>query len=273
MSFEERLESLDVELLGTIHTGLTTEDRRSLLALHLACRTTNPEFRWLEVGSHLGGSLQALVRDPGCTRIDSIDSRPEQIPDERIATVAYPGNSTARMLRLLGDLPDADMRKVRTHDTGTEQLDPQSFEPPDVCFIDAEHTDEACARDAEFCRTVLRGNGVIAFHDIFVVYRAVAALVETLGATGTPHRLAYLPDNMFAIELGPGALLSDPAMIGRQALAGSGLLWGLRWNDRYRAVLKGRRARLLRRLGLLRVDEPTLVQSGPQDERTLSHTS
>jgi predicted O-methyltransferase YrrM len=273
VSFEERLESLDVELLGRIHTGLTPEDRRSLLALHLACRRTNPAFRWLEIGSHLGGSLQALVRDPGCIKIDSIDSRPEQIPDERIATVAYPGNSTARMLRLLSDLPDADMRKVRTHDIGTDQLDPQAFQPPDVCFIDAEHTDEACARDAEFCRNVLREDGVIAFHDIFVVYRAVAAFVEALALTGTPHGLAYLPDNIFAVELGRGQLLSDHAVIGRQVLAGAGLLWGLRWNDRYRAVLKGRRARLLRRLGLLRYEEPTIVRPGPQDGHTLAHSS
>jgi hypothetical protein len=268
VSFEERLESLDVELLGTIHTGLAAEDRRSLLALHLACRRTNPEFRWLEIGSHLGGSLQALVRDPGCTNIDSIDSRPEQIPDERIATVTYPGNSTARMLRLLSDLPDADLRKVRTHDIGTEQLDPQAFEPPHVCFIDAEHTDEACARDAEFCRDVLREDGVIAFHDIWIVYRAVAAFVETLGVAGTPHRLAYLPDSIFAVELGRGKLLGDPAIIGRQLLTGAGMLWNLCMNDRYRAVLKGRRARLLRRLGLLRVDEPTMgggfQQSGPR---------
>jgi hypothetical protein len=266
VSFEERLESLDVELLGTIDTGLTAEDRRSLLALHLACRRTNSEFRWLEIGSHLGGSLQALVRDPGCKKIDSIDSRVEQIPDERIATVTYPGNSTARMLRLLSDLPDADLRKVRTHDIGTEQLDPQAFEPPHVCFIDAEHTDEACARDAEFCRNAVGEDGVIAFHDIFIVYRAVAALVKTLSATGTLHRLAYLPDNLFAVELGRGNLLSDPAVTGRQ-VPGAGLLSHLCWNDRYRAILQGRRARLLRRLGLLRVEEPTIVrgfrQSGP----------
>ena len=260
MSFEERLESLDVELLGTIHTGLSTEDRRSLLALHLACRRAKPEFRWLEIGSHLGGSLQALVRDPGCIKIDSIDSRPDQMPDERIATIAFPGNSTARMLRLLSDLPDADMRKVRTHDIGTDQLNPQAFEPPDVCFIDAEHTDEACARDAEFCRNVLREGGVIGFHDIGIVYRAVAAFVETLGAAGTPHRLAYLPDNVFAVELGHGELLSDPAVIGRQILAGAGLLYNLCGNDRYREVLQGRRARLLRRLGLLRFEEQTIVR-------------
>jgi hypothetical protein len=260
VSFEERLESLDVELLGTIHTGLSAEDRRSLLALHLACRRTNHEFRWLEIGSHLGGSLQALVRDPGCTKIDSIDSRPEQIPDERIATIAYPGNSTARMLHLLSDLPDAYMPKVRTHDVGTEQLDPQAFEPPHVCFIDAEHTDEACARDTEFCRKVLRDEGVIAFHDINVVYQSVAAFVATLGAAGTPHRVAYLPENIFAVELGRGELLSDPAIIGRQVLTGAGLLSILGWNDRYRAILKGRRARLLRRLGLLHVDEPTIVR-------------
>jgi hypothetical protein len=260
VNFEERLQSLDVDLLGTIHTGLGTEDSQSLLALHLACRRRNPEFRWLEIGSHLGGSLQALVRDPCCIKIDSIDSRPEQIPDERIATVTYPGNSTARMLRLLSDLPDANIRKVRTHDVGTEQLDPRAFEPPDVCFIDAEHTDEACARDTEFCRNVLREDGVVAFHDIWIVYRAVQAFVETLRATGTPHRLAYLPNSIFAIELGRGEMLSDPAIIGRQVLNGAGFLLNLYCNDRYRAVLKGRRARLLRRLGLLPLDEPTIVR-------------
>jgi hypothetical protein len=108
----------------------------------------------------------------------------------------------------------------------------------------------------------LRDGGVIAFHDIFIVYQAAAALVETLRVNGTPHRLAYLRDSIFAVEIGRGELLSDPAIVGRQVLAGAALLWGLRGNDRYRAVLRGRRARLLRRLGLLRVEEPTIVRSG-----------
>jgi hypothetical protein len=251
----ERLESLDPELLGTIESETSQQDKRSLLALHLACRRLHHGFRWLEVGSHLGGSLQALVRDPACVRIDSIDPRPEQLPDERFRSILYPDNSTARMMELLGALPGADTSKVQTHDVGTDGLDPLTIEQPHVCFIDGEHTDEACARDAEFCRTAVRGEGLLVFHDIAVVYRAVIEFVESLRRAGIPHSLAYLPDLIFAVELGSGQLLSDPAVVGRQLDNGAGLLRVLRQNDHYRAVLKGRRARVLRRIGLLRVDE------------------
>lgn len=261
--FTEQIDSLDVSLLAAIPSETSNEDKRSLLAVHLACRRNLSRFRWLEIGSHLGGSLQALIRDPRCTGIDSIDLRPEQLPDERIATIAYPENSTARMRGLLSDLSDSDMAKLRTHEAQTRQLDPEDFERPDVCFIDAEHTDEACRRDAEFCRAVLRNEGVILFHDIGIVYRAVADFAQSLAADGTVHRLAYLPDVMFAIELGGENLLSDPSVAGRQLAAGPGVLQILCVNDQYRRVLKGRRARVLRRLGLLRVDDPTIGATPP----------
>jgi methyltransferase family protein len=259
LGFESQLESLDIGLFDGIPSQTSIEDKRSLLALHVACRRQHPRFRWLEIGSHLGGSLQALIRDPACEAIDSIDLRPELVADDRIATVSYPDNSTERMTRLLGELPEADLGKLRTYDAHTGQLNPQDFERPDVCLIDAEHTVEACRRDAEFCRLVLRGRGVVAFHDVGVIYRAVAGFVDSVRASGTACRLAYLPDLMFAVELGPSDLLDDPAVIGRQLMTGSSLLAILCENDRYRAVLDGRRGRLLRRLGILRVDDPTLV--------------
>jgi hypothetical protein len=249
------LESLDPELLGTIESQTSQEDKRSLLSLHLACRRQHQGFRWLEIGSHMGGSLQALVRDPACIRIDSIDPRPEQLPDERFMPILYPDNSTARMMELLHALPGADTSKVQTHDVGTDGLDPMKIEQPHVCFIDGEHTDEACARDAEFCRAAVRDEGLLVFHDIAVIYRAVIEFVESLQRAGIPHSLAFLPDSIFAVELGSGQLLSDPAVVRRQLDNGAGLLWILRHNDHYRAVLKGRRAKVLTRIGLLRVDE------------------
>src|SRR4051812_41629786 len=100
MEFDLQLESLDTALLGVVESETTQEDKRALLALHLACRRRKPEFRWLEIGSHLGGSLQALVQDPACVGIESIDPRPEQFPDERLGTMRYRENSTARMLDL-----------------------------------------------------------------------------------------------------------------------------------------------------------------------------
>lgn len=256
MSFAESLEALDPELLAPIESETSPGDRRSLLALHLACRRRHLSFCWLEIGSHLGGSLQALVRDPACEAIESIDPRPEQIADERLGAISYPDNSTARMLELLEALPGADASKVRTHEVGTEALDPESVQRPHVCFVDGEHTDEACARDAAFCLAALKESGVVVFHDIGVIYRAVNAFVETLRARGIPHSLAYLPDSVFAIEIGPRDVLADPAVTGRQLDGGRGVLSMLKQNDRYRALLKGRRARLLRRLRILPADEP-----------------
>jgi hypothetical protein len=249
--FESQLNELDVGLLEEIESQTSADDKRSLLALHLACRRAYGQFRWLEIGSHLGGSLQALVRDPACVRIDSIDPRPELLGDERMSPQRYPDNSTARMLELLGRLPEADLEKLHTYEAGTPELNGSDFSPAHVCFIDGEHTDDACAQDARFCQEVIRGEGLILFHDVGVIYRAVAEFAEQLSTDGLESRVAYLPDSLFAIEVGGGALLEDPAVVGRRLEAGRGVLWLLGSNDRYRALLQARRARTLRRLGLL----------------------
>ena len=129
-SFEERLEALELSLLESIESQTTEFDRRSLLALHLACRRAYGRFAWLEIGSHLGGSLQTLVCDPACARIDSIDPRPPAQDDERGERYAYPENTTARMLDLLGTLEGADLDKVTIHESGTEQLDAAALPKP-----------------------------------------------------------------------------------------------------------------------------------------------
>ena len=254
-SFAAALESLDLSLFESIESQTTSEDKRSLLALHVACRRKYESFAWLEIGSHLGGSLQTLVRDPRCARITSIDTRPYEQPDERMGFTEdrfrYPENSTKRMLDRLGSVPGANLEIVRTYEVGTEVLDPEAIDPPQVCFVDGEHTNEACARDADFCRRAVRDRGVIAFHDIGVIYGAVAAFVDQLTTEGIPHRTAYLPDAIFAVELGVGGLLEDHIVVSRRLLDGNGVLGLLKSNDRYRAFLQGRRARLLRKLGMI----------------------
>lgn len=99
--FAQRIEQLDTSLLELIPAQLEEDDRRSLLALHAACSQTYGTFAYLEIGSHLGGSLQALVRDPACTAAISIDPRPAWQPDERGPQFGYSDNSTARMLSLI----------------------------------------------------------------------------------------------------------------------------------------------------------------------------
>lgn len=212
MSFVERLARLDVRLFDYVESQTGSDDRRSLLAIHKALREALGTISYLEIGSHLGGSLQAMVADERCRRIVSIDPRPESQPDERpgLDRWEYPDNSTERMLGLLSSVPGADLAKLETVELSTEDLPPGRFTRPDFCFIDGEHTQRAALRDARFCRAVLQGAGVIAFHDFKIIE---AAIIMFLRETPRPRRGYLLRDSVFVVELGrEPTLLADPAI-------------------------------------------------------------
>src|SRR3954452_14097615 len=142
--FRAHLERFDPKLLKGIKSQTKKGDRASLLALHAACVERYGTFDYLEIGSHLGGSLQALARDERCTRIISIDLRPEATPDERGKVIPYEGNSTRRILDLLGAQPGSDVEKIHTIDADTRTLDAASLPVrPRLCFIDGEHPDDS----------------------------------------------------------------------------------------------------------------------------------
>jgi hypothetical protein len=205
-----RIESLDVDLFE-IDAQLGPDDRRSLLALHATCRRVYGTFAYLEIGSHLGGSLQVFVRDPACRAVLSIDPRPRSQPDERGPTFAYEGNSTERMLEHLRRLPGADLEKLTTFEHDTAELDPAALPvPPRLAFIDGEHTERAALRDAGFCRRALRGEGCIVFHDAPIVHRAISRFVDECRHDGVLLAAAALPNRMFAVELGGRGLLATP---------------------------------------------------------------
>jgi hypothetical protein len=182
-----------------IESQTSAGDKSSLLALVEVAAAAGP-FSYLEIGSHLGGSLQPFVVDERCSAIISIDPRPSSQPDERLPEgerFHYDGNSTERMLSLLGDIPGADTSKIRTIEASTEAVDPASIpEHPALCFIDGEHTDLAVLRDAIFCATVAP-RSVIAFHDLHVVGRGISAFMRVVDGYGHP-----LPDNIFVVDLG-----------------------------------------------------------------------
>jgi Methyltransferase domain len=202
--FEKAVAALDISLFDTVRSQTSERDRVSLLALHNACREVHGEFAYLEIGSHLGGSLQVLVADPRCTSITSIDSRPESAPDVR-GVSSYPGNTTARMLERLGLVPGADLSKVHTIEAEAPTLDAAELPAPQLCLIDGEHTHDAALADARFCRDVLRDQGVITFHDRRLVRSAIECFLEDLGQVA--HEGYPLLGSVYVIELGPTRLL------------------------------------------------------------------
>src|SRR5262249_19291696 len=102
----ERIEDLDIGLFDAIPSQTSADTRRSLLAVHRAPARRHPAIAYLEIGSHLGGSLQPYLLDPRCRAIYSIDPRPAAQKDDRAPgfVAAYGQNSTARMLALLREL-------------------------------------------------------------------------------------------------------------------------------------------------------------------------
>jgi hypothetical protein len=241
MDLARRIAALDTTLFDGIETETTPNDRRSLLALHQACAEHYENFGYLEIGSHLGGSLQVLVRDERCQKIVSIDSRPVSQPDERGHDWPYPENTTARMRELLAAVPGAELSKLETIDSSTEALTSEALDMrPALCFIDGEHTDKAVVRDARFCHRALGGQGWIAFHDSGIVYRGVGSFLAELAESGIEHRSYFLPDTILVIELGEERLAETP-QVHEQILANAeGYLWTLLDNDKYREALRRR---------------------------------
>jgi hypothetical protein len=237
MTLAERIAALDATLFDAIETETTPGDRQSLLALHQAAR--RDRFAYLEIGSHLGGSLQVLVRDERCERIVSIDSRPPQQPDERGHAFFYPENLSKRMRALLAELPQAELGKLTTIDASTATLKPEEIDlSPRFCFVDAEHTDEAVGRDARFCAQVLAAGGWVAFHDAGVVYRGLRRFIEELQQSGVHHRVYFLPDTILVVEFGEPKLLETPQVLAQIIANWEGYLRTLHDNDRYRELAR-----------------------------------
>ena len=202
----QQVDSLDERLFSFLMSQTTPWDRRSLLALHAAQARALGRFRYLEIGSFLGGSLQAVMRDPRCTHVISIDPRPDDCPDERGPHHTYEDNTTEHMLDLLGLLPDVDMSKISTLEQGTDSLRVAELPVrPDYCFIDGEHTHEAALRDGRFCAEAIGGAGLIAFHDYPIVGDGIRAFLREAWSD-VSHAVAFT-GNVFAVELGGRGIL------------------------------------------------------------------
>lgn len=208
--FESRLDTLDVSLFDAILSGTSEQDRQALLELQRAVREAFGQYVYLEIGSHLGGSIQPHLIDPRCTKIYSIDKRPAEQPDERGISFPYPNNSTQKMLNLLEGVSAEDVHKIVTFDADASEIEPAKIdEAPQLCFIDGEHTNRAVISDFEFCTKICAPNAVIAFHDVNIVGEGVKTILRELQTQGIKHSAVHVGGVVFAIGLGD-VELSNP---------------------------------------------------------------
>ncbi len=212
IDFEERLDRLDLSLFGSIPTQSHEGEQRSWLALQRAVRRPTG-YTYLEIGSHLGGSIQQHLLDPWCKTIISIDKRPLSQPDDRGEPCHYEGNSTERMLQNLRRVAPDKLSRLHCFDADTKNID-ASILPAraDFCFIDGEHTHNAVLADFEFCLRASSANAVICFHDDNAIWRALRQILFSLRRRKIMFTARKLDDYSFAILLRSCPAASDPVV-------------------------------------------------------------
>jgi hypothetical protein len=200
--FEQRIDRLDLALFAAIPTQSHDGDRKSWLAVQRAVRRLTPGYTYLEIGSHLGGSIQQHLLDPKCLSIISVDKRPLEQPDDRGQTFQYEGNSTERMLSNLRSVAPGRVGILTCFDADTRGMDPGAVkQPPHLCFIDGEHTRPAVLSDFEFCLRVGAPDVAICFHDDAVIYPALEEILCSLADRAVPHIALKLGGDTFGIFL------------------------------------------------------------------------
>jgi len=207
--FESKIQGLDISLFDPIPSESSAGDKTSWLALQRHARAKG-RYVYLEIGSHLGGSIQQHLIDPRCEWIYSIDKRPVVQPDDRGEDYRYEGNSTERMLENLRGLDRRRMDKLTCFDLDAAEVDRSRIDQaPDLCFIDGQHTMGAVLSDFEFCRKVCDNNSIIYFHDVYIIWPAIAAIVRNLERERITFRPLKLGGSTFALALGESPFLED----------------------------------------------------------------
>jgi methyltransferase family protein len=228
--FEHRIGALDLSLFAAIYSQSDDGDKCSWLALQRTVRRSQKSYVYLEIGSHLGGSIQPHLLDPRCRRIYSIDKRPIEPLDDRGQRFRYEGNSTARMLSNLRAIEANQVAKIVCFDSDARDVDPiQLLDPPNLCFIDGEHTQSAVLNDFDFCTRVCSSRAIICFHDDWIVYPALAQIIRALRKQGIRFMAFKLLGSTFAIALGASSVPEDSFI---QSIALNGRLFILRTRAR-----------------------------------------
>ena len=210
-----RIDDLDLSLFETIESQTSAGDRRSLLAVQRAVAKRRGNYAYLEIGSHLGGSIQPHLVDPRCTKIYSIDPRPRSQPDDRSPGVLwnYEDNSTARMLDGLKAIDSAALHKIQCFDLTASEVSPTAIDPkPVVAFIDGEHTQKAVLSDFLFCKQVVADGGVILFHDTWLIYPAIFKISKLLRSENCKFVPLMLEGWVYGIFFDQELIISDPLL-------------------------------------------------------------
>ena len=211
--FEAMIAAGDLGLFQ-VKSQTLPEDKSTLLAVQRLVREHIDGYDYLEVGSHLGGTLTPHLVDTRCRSVVSIDARPPSQPDVRARAFDYENNSSARMIELIRECaPAADLEKLTTLDMDASQAPADGVRnPPDLVFIDGEHTNTAVFRDFLNTYRFAPPSCVFAFHDSNLIFDGLQNIEALLANQGVAHASWFLPSNVFVLAIGDWVARAKPRL-------------------------------------------------------------
>lgn len=200
--FDERVDQLDTSIFA-VETQMTQKDRISLLSIQRCVRVRLPGYVYLEIGSHLGGTLLPHLLDPACRQAISIDPRPLQQPDARGRSYQYDANSTERMVAGLRSVTSReDLEKLRTFDCDASEISLSTLGMrPQLVLIDGEHTNIAVFSDFISVFPAIAEDAVVCFHDSNLIVDAIYNIERFLKYNRDAHHTIFLADYVCVIGL------------------------------------------------------------------------
>lgn len=161
-----------------ISSQTSRADKIILLQSIAAIKSKKDKFKYIEIGSYLGGSLIPFLLEEACELVVSVDERERQQPDERGAIYNYEGVTNQAMIKNIVS-HKVSINKMITHDGSISTLN-CSDNKFDLAFIDGEHTDVACVRDFVWTLPMMNKDAILLFHDSTIVYKALAVIREII---------------------------------------------------------------------------------------------
>ena len=162
-------------------------------------------YRYLEIGSYLGASLQWHLTNPECVQVVSIDKRSrDKIKAERQIDYAYTTTTQDMINALTSNGLPLDKLITVNGTVDNIPLDNQF----DLVFVDAEHTNQAVFYDAVKCSASMNTNSIIMFHDDWIVYKGIEKFEEYLTNNQQIFRKFKMQDSDITVIV-LGELIND----------------------------------------------------------------
>jgi hypothetical protein len=154
---------------------------------------------------------------------------------------------------LLEKVAGQQLARLTCFDAQSSAVDRGAIETaPHLCFIDGEHTAGAALADFELCHGVAHEQGLICFHDAWIVAPAIRRVKRRLRKRGALFVGTPLLGSLYVIALGGSTLLeAAPLAEMRRGELMFHLRAGLR-RRHHRWVMQPLRRRNLMRPGALR---------------------